>query len=92
MSVFFYQGKRVEPKTAKVIEVHDDGNRYEIRVFNEKFKGCGFSIYYLPKNRLKKTPKSGDTITTYDFCSEVVGCDLNREIQFRDTDLKEAIG
>lgn len=89
MSKFFYNGRLVEVKKSQVLQVCDDGSRYELIVQSEKFRNCGNSAYYLPKGNLKKVPEVGDSLTTYEVASKVVGCDINDEVQYRAAGLLE---
>jgi len=89
MSKFFYNGRLVEVKESRVLQVCDDGSRYELTVQSEKFRNCGNSVYYLPKQNLKKVPEVSDALTTYEVASEVVGCDINNEPQYRSSGLSE---
>lgn len=89
MSKFFYNGRLVEVKKSQVLEVCDVGSCYELTVQSEKFRNCGHSIYYLPKGNFKKVPKAKDALTTYEIASEVVGCDINGEAQYRASGLQE---
>lgn len=89
MSKFFYNGRLVEVKRAEIIQVNDDGSRYELTVLSEKFRNYGNSIYFLPKSKMQKMPEVGETLTSYDVASEVVGCDLSDEIQYREPGLIE---
>ena len=89
MSKFFYNGVLVEVKRAEILEVNDDGSCYELTVLSEKFRYCGHSIYFLPKNKLQRMPEVGEILTSYEVASTVVGCDLNEEIQYREPGLIE---
>ena len=89
MSKFFYNGRLVEVKNAEILKVTDEGSRYELEVLSEKFRNCGSSIYHLPKSMFKKVPEVGEMLTSYEVASEVVGCDLNEEIQHHEPGLIE---
>jgi len=91
MSKFFYNGRLVEVKKAEILQVNDEGSRYELEVLSEKFRNCGPSIYYMPKSMFTRAPEVGEILTTYEDSSEVIGCDLNEEIQYHEPGLIEVL-
>lgn len=88
MSKFSYKGCPVKANSAKIESVDEHNGRYELELVDPKYHWRRH--YYLPKNLTRRAPQAGETLTSYEYCSEVVGCDFNGEEQFRAQGFKEA--
>ena len=87
MSKFLYKGYPVKVRNTQIEFVDDCKGGYEVRVFDPRHNWQ--RSYYLTKSLTRRAPKVGEILTSYEYFSEVVGCDFNGEAQFRAQGFKE---